>query len=373
MIHNVIITIIVIIVLVLFLYSLIFNFYQKKYYEQAYKSKVIKSNKISKYPEKFIINGINNVSSEKQYQEAAALKMINDLVYEEEKLSINNINFFMGYTYGTSFNLLSKSFIPFSEPIEGARIAAPFMGFNMDYYTTYSVKLFFNAAKYYISCGYPVLVQLNMTTLYNKKGFYPHSELLVGYNKNGFYYYETIGKENKDKKYVENQKFISAVYKLNATFKKPWRYGFSLFTVKEKNKQINDLLKKNGISLIGEKKDQITSGAQALVEFAKYIKESKTFNSEWVLEALAYSRSDNAAFFEEFFKDNSNLKEIANLFKVVSKNYNKALKIIRTNINEKNINEVSAILLENSQLEEQIGKLLKNSSSEATFVREQCI
>jgi len=35
----------------------------------------------------------------------------------------------MWYTYGTSYNMIIKEFIPFTEPIKDLRIAAPFIGF----------------------------------------------------------------------------------------------------------------------------------------------------------------------------------------------------------------------------------------------------
>ncbi|URZ04982.1 cysteine peptidase family C39 domain-containing protein [Clostridium felsineum] len=364
MINNIMIIVVVVIVLSISAYFEIFNFYQKKYYENAYKPQIIKFRKISKYPEQFMINGITNVSNDKQYQESSALKMISDVVYPEEKLSIEHINFLMGYTYGTSFNLVNKNFIPFSEPIEGLRISAPFIGLKMDYYTTYSVKLFVDAVKYYISKGYPVLVQLDMCSFLNKAGFYPHSELFVGYDKKGFFYYETIGKQNEEKKYIKMEKLITATNRLNKKFKKPWKYGFCVFTVVEKNKHINDLIKRNGNSLIGEKKNKTATGAQAIGEFAEYIKETKTFNNEWILETLKYSRSDNAKFLEQFFENNSNLKKASELFKEASENYNKSLKIMKKGRNEENINEVSRLLFENSQLEEQIGKLLGKAAND---------
>lgn len=182
--------------------------------------------------------------------------------------------------------------------------------------------------------------------------------------KKGFYYHETIGKQNEDKKYVKMAKLVTDTNRLNKTFKKPWKYGFCVFTTTEKNEQISDAIKRNGNSLIGEKKNKTATWAHAIAEFAKHIKETKIFKSEWILETLEYSRSDNAKFFEKFFKDNCNLKEAANLFKEVSRNYNKALKIVKTSKNEKNINEVSTLLFENSKLEEQIGKLLEKAAKD---------
>lgn len=357
MISNIITIIIVAIVLISFLYSLIFKLYQKKYYDDAYKPENINLSQISKYPEKHIIQDIKVVASDKQYQEAAALKMISATVHPKENFSIENINFLMGYTYGTSFNCIDKNFIPFLEPIEGARLAAPFMGINMHYYSTHSVKIFLNAIKYYISNGKSVLVQLDIMSFYNKKGFYPHSELLVGYDKKGFFYNETMGKSNDIRKYVKVEKLVASVYKLNSKFKKPWKYGFSIFTAVEKNEEINEVMRRNSNKLIGEKQKNTASGSKAIAEFAKHIKETKKLDNVWVIEALEYSRKDNAKFFEERL----NLIEASKLFKLASENYNKILEIIKLNINENRINEISEILLESSELEEKIGRMLQNN------------
>ncbi|MCB2339256.1 BtrH N-terminal domain-containing protein [Clostridium estertheticum] len=363
---NIISIIVVVIALIIYLYFIIFNFYQQKYYNQAYSPKLIRSSEILKYPEKYSMDGFVSVSSQKQYQEAAALKMINDKINTNQNISINNINFLMGYTYGASFNNVNKSFLPFLEPISCAKISAPFLGLNMDYRTSNSPKIFVDAVKYYISEGYPVLAQVDMGTLLGRTGFYSISELIVGYNKNGFYYYETLGINNEKKKYVSNKQLIAATNKLNTKFKKPWKYGFCIFKASEEKEQIKNIIKINGENLIGETSNSTASGAQAIAAFANHIKETKKIDSEWVIEALEYSRRDNAEFFEEFFKDNFDLSKVANLFKVVSENYNKALKIIKVAINDENIDKVSDILLESSQIEEQIGKILEKASYEVT-------
>lgn len=362
MILNIISIIVVIIALIIYAFFIIFNFYQQKYYYQAYSPTSIKSNEILQYPEEYNMDGFISVSSQKQYQEAAALKMINDKINTDQNMSINSINFFMGYTYGASFNNINKNFVPFLEPISCVKISAPFLGLNMDYRTSNSPKIFIDAVKYYISKGYPVLAQVDMATLLGRKGFYSISELIVGYNKNGFYYYETLGINNEKRKYISNKQLIVATNKLNTKFKKPWKYGFCIFKASEKKEQIKNAIKINGKNLIGETSNRTASGAQAIAAFAKHIKETKTFDSGWVIEALEYSRRDNAEFFEEFFKDNYDLSKVANLFRVVSENYNKALEIIKVTKNDQNIEKLSDLLFENSKVEQQIGKLLEKVS-----------
>ena len=363
MITNIISITVVVIALIIYLFFMIFNFYQKKYYDQAYSPKAIRFGEMRKYPEKYIMDGFVSISSEKQYQEAAAIKMINDKINTDKNISVDNINFLMGYTYGVSFNRTNKSFVPFLEPTVCSKICAPFLGLKMDYRTTSSSKVFVDAIKYCISQGHPILVQLDMATLLGKNSFYSISELIVGYNKNEFCYYETFGIDNEKKKYVSVKKLVDATNKLNTKFKKPWKYGFSVFNASEKNQRIKDVIKINGRNLIGEVTPRTSSGSFAIADIAKHIKETKTFSYEWPLEVLAYSRSDNAKFFEEYFKDDTELKEVANLFKVVSAKYNEALKIIKIEINEANINEVSRLLFENSQLEEQIGRIVEKVSN----------
>lgn len=362
MVLNIITSIIVAIIVIIFLYFLMFNFYQKKYYDQAYRPRSIKFGKILRYPEKVIIEGIKNISSKKQYQEASALKMINDKVHPKDNISIDHINFLMGYTYGASFNSIKKNFIPFREPIEGVRICAPFIGLHMEYRTTYSPNSFISTIKECIAQGYPVMVQLDMATLLGTSGFYSNSELLVGYDRLGFYYYETMGENNQEKKYATKQKLIAATNKLNAKFRKPWRYGFCIFTTRDKNTNINKILNRNSDSLIGENNKSIFSGARAIEEFAKGIIEKNDVNIQWILETLAYTREDNAKFLQNKFKDNKEIIEAANLFSTASENYKKALEIIKNNNDENNTRKVSEILIKNSTLEENAGNIFKKVS-----------
>lgn len=362
MLLNTITAVILVIIAIIFLYFLIFNFYQKKYYDQAYRPKSIKFGKIPRYPDKFIIEGINDVCSKKQYQEASALKMINDKTYPRKHVSIDYINFLMGYTYGVTFNSIKKNFIPFREPIEGARIGSPFIGLHMEYRTTYSPSAFTSTIKEYISQGHPVMVQLDMATMLGTKGFYSNSELLVGYDRMGFYYYETLGESNTDKKYITKQKLIEATNKLNAKFRKPWRYGFCIFTTREKNRSINKIFKRNSESLIGENNKSISSGAKAIEEFAKSIMEMNDNNIQWILETLAYTREDNAKFLEKNFESNKEIMEASKLFNMASENYKKALEIIKNNVDKDRIKLVSGILIKNSKLEENIGEIFKKVS-----------
>jgi len=360
MIANIIVIVALIVMFIVLAYVIVLNRYQKKYYESAYKSKNIKKGEIQSYPEEYKINGIKRSSSEKQYQEAAAFKMINDKNTPEKIVSIDFLNFLMGYTYGASYNMISKDFIPFTEPIKD--LAAPFIGLHMNYRTTYVQKDFINGVKYYISQGFPVLLQLDMATVMGTKGLYPTSELIIGYNKNGFYYSETIGKLEKDVKYIPKLKIMEATNILNAKYRKPWRYGFCIFTTREKNEQLNKIIKRNGDSLIGEVSKQTASGADAIDEFIKQIALTRRFKSEWVLEALEYSRFDNSKLLKETFKNNADLLKAAELFEKASKNYGEALKALKIKKDNESIQKVCEFLLESSQIEREIGNIFINVS-----------
>ena len=282
-------------------------------------------------PESYMIEDIKHISHKESYCESTAFQMI--LYKNGYKPTINQINFLMGFTYGAFYPGSQYGFIPYNDPVMGTKVAASRFKLKQKYYITDNDALFIDTLKYYLSRDYPICVQLNEAVLIDKEGFYPHCELFVGYDKNGFYYSRTSSKHNLQEKpvlFIENDKL------LKKSFTRNWRYSFYIFE-KDNSKIEANYLQRNGYLLKGFQGEKLTTGFLAIKEFAKDIESKGKVQNPWSLEALFYTRLHNAEYVaidiqsvkntSEIFIEASNCyKEAFNMYK--EQNGNKLIKII---------------------------------------------
>jgi len=112
---------------------------------------------------------------------------------------IEYFNLIMGFTCGATLIRLGNEvfFLPFSDPFSGLANASQYLGLKYRMLVTDNKKLFLDALRYLISRDIPVIVPVNATCLYNKRGFIPHAELIVGYRDNIVYIYDPAITSNK--------------------------------------------------------------------------------------------------------------------------------------------------------------------------------
>jgi len=347
------------------------TYFQQQYFRQAYQPEKIELKEIGDFPGEYRIEGIPWISYEKAYCHSTALQMI---AYKHGlKPSIGWLNFLMGFTYGAFYRGDPTGFMPYTDPIPGARVAAPYLGLKMRYLTTNDSDSFLNAVRFYLSRGYPVGIQLDAAMLWDEEGFFPHRELLVGYDKSGFHYFETI-KEDRFIEEAEGLKItgrllVKAVSKINKEFARPWRFALTIFEKGEKKEDLSEIWIRNGKLLVGSKQGPIASGAPAIKEFASKLKKVGGIKNLWALETMSYTRSDNAAFLKGYFAGDEQVEEAAILLQGAGEHYQEVLEKVTTGIeDEEEIEEVVALLSKAASLEEEAGRIFMSKGEASTRI-----
>ena len=336
------------------------RYFKHKYYYDAYKPQRLEAQVIGSFSPEYHIQGVPWISHEKAYCHSTTLQMIS-YKHGIEK-PVDYYNFIMGWTYGAVYPGGQFGFGPYNDPIPSSIAAAPYLGLEMRYLTTNDPVLFTNASRFYLSEGYPIGIQLNAAMLWNEEEFFPHSELLVGYDESGFYYFETLGEEqfiqDTEGLKVSDQLLIEAVTNINEEFARPWKFALTIYDEGERKEGLAEVWMRNGEGLIGSKFWYIANGALAIKEFASDIKESGEIKNLWALEVLSYTRLDNAVFLEQYFADDKEIKDAAELLRQADECYDKAFEIAKSNIeNEEKANQVAEWLIKGAALEEEAGKI----------------
>lgn len=355
------ILILIVVLLVSLIISLVslpglLQYIRGRYYTRSYQPEEISLDNIGSFPDTYRIKNIPWVSYEKIPCEAAGLEMI--LNKYGMQYSIDYINFLMSFTYGATYNFFIDEFFPYTEPIADSRLAAPYLGLKMRFLTAREPDLFIRALKYYLSQGYPALVYLNGSSLYDEEGLNGHVELVVGYDQGGFYYYET-GEKDRFKKEeeglkVSNKVLLKAVAELNQTMMKPWVYGFSIFMKEEGDKDIDRVFEQIGKNLVGKSHKTVSQGSRAIFQFALDISNQENYYPVDKIETLYYTRWENARFLMKKFQDNLNVYKGARLLKEASHKYKEACQL-SDDFEERE--KIAELLMEGAMLEREAGQV----------------
>jgi hypothetical protein len=340
------------------------------YFKISYKPSKIKPIDQVNFPEEYHISNVPCISYKTAYCATASYQMA---CYQ--KGLHNDIDFYnwvMGFTYGAMFNKKNNSFIPYNDPETGFVAARNYTAIKRHYLTTNDSVLFINSVKYYISRGEPLRVGLNPAILRHKKGFSPHSELIIGYTKDSLFYYET-GVYNR---YISNYRgeacswadFVKSVSSFCITMGYPWKYNISVFEkIKPDTLGLLKCSKRNGELLIGRKNGPyFRTGSCALKEYGDYIKKcNNELNwaniSQWIEQARVIRR-DNAGFIKRKFSNNADAIIVAEMLLASGEKYAEIWGLINT----KNYNKetIGNYLIQCGKLENQAGQLLLKISKE---------
>jgi hypothetical protein len=312
-----------------------------------------------KIPETYMIKDVKHFFYKESYCESTAFQMV--LYKNGYKPTIKQINFLMGFTYGAFYPGSQYGFIPYNDPVMGTKVAASHFKLKQKYYITNSDKLFINTLKYYLSRDYPICIQLNEALLIDKQGVFPHCELFVGYDKKGFYYYQTSNKYNKHEKplFIDYYKLLKAVKQLNEFFSRNWKYAFYIFE-KDNSEVEPNYLQRNGYLLKGFKQKNLATGFLAIKEFAKDIENQEKIQNPWAFEALFYTRLHNAEYIAETF-DIQSVKNTSEIFMEASNCYKQAFNIYKEQ-NENNLTKIIKLLNKGADLENNIANIFINNA-----------
>jgi hypothetical protein len=296
------------------------SYFQHKYYKKSYHPKEIVESEISlSVPNEYQILDVPCISYEKGYCHSTCLQMISTRFGVTK--NIHYYNWIMGFTYSAFFNNYAgiTSFWPINDPELGLEQGCPHVGLKRTYYTSSDKNIYIKAIKNYISKGYPVRVAVNSATLYKRDGFYGHSVILIGYNKDSVHYYETGGQNRNLLNYTGEKTdwntMMKSVESISVYFNYPWKYSLNIF-------------------------EQISSKEDIKL----------------VTDIGRYSRIDNADFINLNFPANNNMQVAARELRRSGENFEEILSLLKNKENNKAI--IIELLISSSNLENEAGKIL---------------
>lgn len=357
-------------------WRMLMTFFQQRYYRETYAPIELAADGIADYPARRHLDNVPWIATREWYCAANSLAMV--AAQHGIDASTGHCSFLMGFTYGAIEIPGEVGINPFTDPETGFVVAAPYLGLVRRYYVTDDETLYLDALRYYLSQGYAVRVGLDVAVLHDLEDQLPHSELLVGYDETGFYYYETVclpefpckprrlspGEEGLG---VSDQTLLDAVLGQARMFSYPWRYSLTIFEAGPVEDDLGPIWTRNGNSLIGGAQYGPRQGADAIDELATVIeKRGVRIDVSEVrggMEAAVFTRHGNAAYLREAFTGQTDVERQATerlhaLFERAAGDYEAVLNAVEDGIaDQAEADQVAAWLRDAATAEREVGKV----------------
>jgi hypothetical protein len=348
------------------------GYFVRRYYKNSYHPMELQAEEIGGYPDRHHLDDVPWIAAQDLVCQSTSLQMI------AAQRGINrprrHFDFLMGFTYGASQVPGGLGFYPGTDPEPGYVSAAPYLGLVRRYYVTDDARLYLDALRYYLSRGHPVRVGLDVGVLYDGlEAPIPHSEVLVGYDPAGFYYYETVCLPEAPCEpgylppgeaglFVAEQKLLEAVLGQARLFHYPWRYSASVFEPAPLEVDLKPIWASNGQSLIGGARYGPRQGADVIDGLADQIEKrgAKVDLSEIRpgLKTAVYVRQQNAAYLREVFPGDVDLEEAAALFDGASDEYRAAQEAVEAGIADwEGAHQIAVWLRKAAKAERAVGEI----------------
>lgn len=235
------------------------------------------------------------------------------------------IDWLMAFTYGFSALPDSAEVTPFGQDPEiGLRVAAPYLGLQRRYYTTDDPDLWLTAARSFIAQGYPVRVALDMGQLYGANEPIPHSDVLAGYDQQGFFVYETVcvtpancqpghHQAGETGLYVTNERVLAAMEAHAAAFGYPWRYNLTIFLPTTPSTDIEPVWQQIARVTLGNQQYGPPTGLAALEQLIVALEHGHIAPQQIrdTFATTARLRRENATFLRESFATEPDIVQAA--------------------------------------------------------------
>lgn len=341
------------------------NFYQKLYFQKNYNpKKYVPQLKESQYPKEKHLKGLYWYSTQKEYCHSMALKML----FQDYDNDVNFYNWITGFTYGFTFKDNLQSLRPYNDPELGIPMASNYMGYTSTYIKAKSYDEGKRIIVDLINREIPIKVPVDYCILTEKDGFIPHTEVIIGYDESGVYIYET-GEEDREIMgslgiHYEYNKFFKSIERISEYFGYPWILAMMMFERKlDYNKEFyeNQILMRNGKSLVGFRSGPYIQGSYGIEEFAECIVRNQSVTSDELLKIvskLAYIRGDNALFLLRSKDDN--MRNAGEYMKEASIIYKEVINLFHSENKPLYYEECKKMLILASNVEYKCGLILQN-------------
>ncbi len=351
-------------------WQLLVSWFMRQYYQETYLPQELTAASLGAYPAAHHLQDVPWIATRETYCQSNSLAMI--AAQHGMEVTSSQSGFLMGFTYGATEIPGVVGLNPFTDPEAGFVVAAPYLGLERRYYTTDDQALYLSALRYYLSRGYAVRVALDVAVLYDLEDQLPHSDLLVGYDEAGFYYYETVclpgfpceprhSPPGEKGLWVSDQKLIDAVLSQAKQFAYPWRYSLMIFETGPLQDDLKPIWTRNGQLLNGGAPYGPRQGVDAIEKLAAALEERgtrvDTAEVRWGLEAAVFSRRDNAVYLRTAFPQQTDIEHAADLFDQAAEAYHQALALLEDGIAEQAEAGQIAIWLEAADAEREVGEI----------------
>ncbi len=214
---------------------------------------------------------------------------------------------------------------------------------------------------------------LDVAVLYDLDDQLPHSDLLAGYDRTGFYIYETVclpefpceprhlppGEEGL---WVSDQTLLDAVLGQATMFSYPWRYSLTIFEEGPREDDLRPIWTRNGNLLIGGAQYGPRQGADAIEGLAANIEKrgvkSDLTEVSQALEAAVYNRRANGAYLREAFAGQGDIERAAVLFDRAADDYEAVLSGLDDGIADRvEADQIAAWLRDAATVEREAGQI----------------
>jgi len=319
-------------------WNLLNRYFVDKYYQDTYQPIPLSASAVGLPPAEHHLTDVPWLSTRESYCAANALRMI--AAQRGREASVGEVNFLMGFTYGAAEVPGKVGIAAYTDPEPGHVFAAPYLGLVRRYYVADDASLYLKALRAEISRGRPVRVPLDFAVLYSLHGQMPHSDLLIGYDSAGFYYYETVCIEGVPCQaselppgerglYASDQLLLSAVIAQAREFGYPWRYAYTVFEPAAAQDDLHVVFRRNGQALVGGAQYGPKQGADAVEAFAASVERlgeglpvGEVLSG---LESAAYTRRDDAAYLRSRFAGDPEISRAGELLDRAGAAYGRVL------------------------------------------------
>jgi hypothetical protein len=347
------------------------GFFARMYMRQTRQPIRLKRDAVGTFPTEHHLDDVPWIATRDWYCQSNSLAMIAAQHGIDEPTE--HFCFLTGFTYGASRQPGRWDFMPYADPEAGFGIAAPYLGLVRRYYVTDDPSLYLDAVRWYLSQGYPVRAALNGCMLPEMEPCADaHSEVLVGYDADGFFYYETVAElqhlpPGEEGIGVSEQTLLDAVAAWSGAFSTPWRNALTIFEGGPLEEDPAPLWARNGELLAGGSRFGPLQGADAIEAAAAQIEEqwaaldltNTDFGSPRCgIEAASYTRHSNAAYLRARYGGETDVERAADLFDEVADLYSDALAALEDGVSGRSEAEhVADALRDAAALEREIGQI----------------
>lgn len=297
-----------------------------RYYRSAYLPQLLGEADLAPAPAGFRLTDVPRTTSDLPKCQSVSLKMVAAQAAAragQAAPALEFADFLMAFTYGFSSIPGRAEFFPGgTDPEVGLRAAAPYLGLALAYRTTDVADLLLRAMRATLAHGAPVRLPLDMATLYDAPGTIPHSVVVVGYDADGFEFYETVGlppsptqpgqaEPGAPGQHASSETVVRAVTRLRQTFSWPWRYALVTFTAGPTATDLRPVWKMIAAATLGGNKYGPPVGAPVLDKLAETLETDRAPVAPAVADAIATAhrfRADNARFLCDHFAGNPTIQ-----------------------------------------------------------------